>query len=280
MHMSRKVLVATLGCILGVAGLPLLTSQVSAAVSTSYVTANLAGADPAYGKFDSTTRRNNTIGVRYTVAVGNPYSVSTQEVCTNSAGQRDSLHELITAFVSTGPCSAWNYGPTGKVTGTCIQSNVVFAKGTYSDAGNWNLLPEQTEKRKLLCVKAVGFVVTMSCSTHLSLDEAYSAPQAQYARQLFDYLSTAAGAYGAWTGGDFNDRPNMTGPQYWYSVGRSECDRFATPPQYRPTQGTPPVQKYDYGFGFTGTVSQPGATLSGTGTYSDHAIVYCPYTWG
>jgi hypothetical protein len=168
----------------------------------------------------------------------------------------------------------WLWVTTGKREGSCDQANAVFSVGNSSTSYYAALPDDGDETRNIACLVAGGFVNLTTCTTHLStVNSAERLSQATYARQYFDFLAVASSSYGAWLGGDFNDVPSSGAAQQFYSTGHWEADRFLN----RTTERS---QKIDYGFGYSWTVSQPGANLAGRNVTSDHDLIWAPYTWG
>jgi len=256
----------------GLSALLLNTPPASASTSTSYVTANLAGANSTYG-INRTLRIANTSTVKFTVAVGNPAGVGVQEVCRHYQGLWDSADELVSTW-GGGRSMQWLWVTTGKRVGSCDQANAVFSVGN-SAVPYYAALPfDGDEQRYIVCIRASGFVNLTTCSTHLSTkSSSYRQQQANYARVYFDFIAQASSSYGSWLGGDLNDTPGSAAANEFYSFGHSEADRFLN----RATEGG---RKIDFGFGFQLTVSQPGANLAGRGSTSDHDLIWAPYTWG
>jgi len=268
----RRVLVGlTLLAALVAAPLPDIAGAVT---NTSYVTANLAGANSTYGPSEA-VRITNLVTVKNNVAFLAPHGVAAQELCLSDRGLWDSGNELIQAWQTNGTYKALVV-TTGKTVSNlhCVQANGVFAHGINPTGHLYNLPYDNVENRMLICLQTSGFVLTTTCSTHLSkVSQAWATTQSDYARQVFDFLSTVSSSYGSWLGGDFNSTP-FNAPLGFYQTPHSESDRFLS-------RATANAGKIDFGFGLLPlTISQSGAVLAGRGVTSDHHLLWAPFTWG
>lgn len=182
-----------------------VSERAEASTSTSYVTANLAGADSYWG-ISHQQRVANLSTILYTVAAGHPSGIAVQEVCEFSGTQpvSDSLDTLIFQWNTVQHAYVFAAVPTGKIQGSCVQYNAVFATGNYHADAALKLPGDGTsEDRYAVCLVAHGYVYTTTCSTHITKrvtsQTDYRTAQANAARNFFAYIATTSpSSFGAW----------------------------------------------------------------------------------
>lgn len=247
-------MVASAGILLGLilANMFVHLPSAGAVTNTSYVTANLAGANQTYGQSEQ-MRKTNLSTIKANVAFLGPFGIAVQEACFSDRGVFDSGNDMISTWQTNGSYKALVV-TTGKTLSSlhCQQANGVFAAGLNPVGTLYNLPYDGSENRMLICLQTSGFVGTTTCSTHLStVSTAWATTQSNYARQSFDFLATISSSYGSWLGGDFNSTP-FNAPLGFYQTPHSESDRFLS-------RATAFAGKIDFGFGLL-----PGSSMRRT----------------
>jgi hypothetical protein len=246
----------------------------------NYIDWNAAGANSGKSP-DADARIAHADLLRLYVAGHIPTGVATQEVCDNTDpgtwDQKDEFIDIMNDYLG----SSWRGVGLSTKTLTnidCVQANWAYAKGGAGYAGDGKPLPwDGDEVRAVVCQKATGFVVSEVCSTHLSTES--DSDRTAQSLAAYDYTTNiyGNGAFAKWMGGDFNTDETSTAASFWYS-NYYESDRFVFP-----ARATDSGRKIDFGFGKRSIVrSDPGAQLArcnATVCYSDHSLLWAPYTW-
>lgn len=98
-HIARRFVIS-LALLAALLAAP-LASVADAVTNTSYVTANLAGANGTYGQSEA-MRIAKLVTVKNNVAFLAPHGVAAQELCLSDRGLFDSGNELIQAWQTNG----------------------------------------------------------------------------------------------------------------------------------------------------------------------------------
>jgi endonuclease/exonuclease/phosphatase family metal-dependent hydrolase len=239
--------------------------------AVSHVTWNMAGAHATYGATHAERRANASL-IYFVAAQRRPIAIALQEVCRSRNGIPDAWDYLLETLTEELDYT-WYWVTTGKYLEgqDCEQMNVVFTLGTPVEA-EFLLLPwDGVENRVVACFKTTPLADLTACSTHLGRTRGVQIEQSNAAHEFVeDY-----GGRFTWIGGDYNAVPDSDAMLIWYGVATFfyESDRFLE----RPTHNT---DKIDYGFGEPPNVrSERGALLTGEDEFSDHALLWAPYTW-
>ncbi|PRX43860.1 endonuclease/exonuclease/phosphatase family protein [Prauserella shujinwangii] len=194
-----------------------------------------------------------------------PYIVTLNEVCLNQ-------HNYIrTRLDDHGYVGTW--GPTGpKCKNGAAYGNAIFVKSGRTILGNFALPnPNNTEQRKILCVRSNRYDKWVACVTHISHKSADQKTQINAVATRVD--SYRNGGNRVVVGGDFNVTPNSPwiDPMYascypggkgrFYETDRAKCDG-------RGGEGTHSKGKIDYLFYSSHFYSFWGDATSSN--YSDH----------
>lgn len=243
----------------------------------NYLTWNAAGANSTYSP-NATQRVAHADLLRLAVAGHSPTGTAAQEVCDNTSAsvwdQEDEFADIMNDYLP----QFYGQGLAMKVLSNidCRQENWAYAKGVPYD-GDYRVLPyDGHETRAVVCAKATGYVISEVCSTHLSTVSV--ADRNAQSLTAYDFTTNVYGgnAFARWLGGDFNAEETSTAASWWYA-NYYESDRFYSPPR-----NTENGKKIDFGFGKVSVVrSDSGAGLARCGSvcYSDHSLLWAPYTW-